>query len=316
MVYGWIALTLFFLTAKGYSGKRISGCVRRPEDPFLFNFLRMIFCILIGALLVVAEGSLPYLRIEGGMLAICLLAGVANAAFLVGWMAAVQKNSMVSVDVGMTLGSLLPALLCFLLFGEPISIPKLLGFLLVLIAAVILADRSDRSQKKGGRLGILLLILAAIGDGMTGFVQQLYRQFYSETGSFTHGVIYPKTVYHFYTYVFSALALFAFLLVKALLKKGKRVDAPSEAEPRRALPIRVILHILAMAICLFAANYLQTVITTNCGMSSQILFPLLKGGCLITVSFVAMIFFGERITKRTVLGLLFALAGIATMNLL
>ena len=317
MVYGWIAVTLFCLTAKGYSGKRVSGYVSRASDSFLFTLLRMVFCILIGAFLVVLEGSSSYLLPEAGMLFICALAGIVNAAFLVGWLAAVQKNAMVSVDVGMTLGSLLPALLCALLFGEAISLPKLLGFALVLVATVILAGR-EKQKKEASRLGILFLVLAALGDGLTGFVQQLYRQLYTEGGSFTHGVFYPKSIYHFYTYVFTALVLLAVLLVQWIRTQKATHDISEEglSEPRKALPLRVVWHVFLMAVCLFAANYLQTVITANYGMSSQILFPLLKGGCLITVSFVAAIFFGERITKRTVLGVLVALAGIVSMNLL
>ena len=71
-----------------------------------------------------------------------------------------------------------------------------------------------------------------------------------------------------------------------------------------------------MAVCLFAANYLQTVATNDLGLSSQMLYPILKGGCLITVNFTAMIFFGERITKRSVIGSLVALFGIVIMSVL
>lgn len=316
MVYVWVAVTLLCLTIKGYSGKRISGYVQCPKDSFLFNLLRMTFCILIGAALLVAEGAYPYLAAEPGMLGICLLAGISNAAFLVGWLAAVQKNSMVSMDVGMTLGSLLPAILCAILFQEAISFPKMLGFALILCATVILAGKRKQTDHRGSRSGILLLVLAAVGDGMTGFVQQLYRQFYTEAGDFTHGVFYPKTVYHFYTYVFSALALLLVLITERILSNRKTQSSVREEPSKTNLPLRVILHIFTMAVCLFAANYLQTVVTTNYGMSSQVLFPLLKGGCLITVSFVAMFFFGEKITRRTVLGMVIALAGIVTMNLL
>jgi multidrug transporter EmrE-like cation transporter len=47
-----------------------------------------------------------------------------------------------------------------------------------------------------------------------------------------------------------------------------------------------------------------------------VLYPLLKGGCLVTVNIVAMLFFGEKITKRSVLGTTVALAGVVVMNVL
>ena len=71
-----------------------------------------------------------------------------------------------------------------------------------------------------------------------------------------------------------------------------------------------------MAICLFAANYFQTVATNDYGMSSQMLYPIIKGGCLITVNFTAALCFGEKLTLRCVLGSLVALAGIISMSVL
>ena len=248
------------------------------------------------------------------MLGICLLAGLSNALFLVAWLTAIQKNTMVSMDVGMTMGSLLPAVLCACLFGEAIAPAKLLGFALILAATAILAGRSKKAEK-GSLLGILLLILATVGDGMTGAVQQLYRQYYSESGDFTHGVIYPKTVYHFYTYVFSALILIIVWIVFRLLTK-KRDEAEEDPRLLPKIPVKVVGYIFIMAVCMFTANYLQTVATNNFGMSSQVLYPILKGGCLITVNFVAAIFFGERVTVRTVLGSATALGGMILMNVL
>ena len=314
MVYGIVGLTLLCLTVKGYCGKRTSGCVRSMGDSALFNLLRMLFCMLIGGVLVLAEGSLSFLRLEPGMLGICLLAGLSNALFLVAWLNAVQKNTLVSMDVGMTMGSLLPAILCACLFGEAIAPSKLVGFALILGATVILAGHSKK-DKKGSFLGILLLILAAVGDGMTGAVQQFYRQYYSESGNFTHGVIYPKTVYHFYTYVFSALILLLVWIVFRLLTKKEDI-AKQDHRLLPKIPVKVVGYIFIMAVCMFTANYLQTVATNNFGMSSQVLYPILKGGCLITVNFVAAIFFGEKVTVRTVLGSATALGGMILMNVL
>ena len=71
-----------------------------------------------------------------------------------------------------------------------------------------------------------------------------------------------------------------------------------------------------MAISMFAANYLQTVATNDFAMPSQVLYPIIKGGSLIAVNFTAMIFFGEKITPRSVVGSLVALAGMIFMNVL
>ena len=147
MVYGVVALTLLCLTVKGYSGKRTSGYVKDATDSVRFSLLRMIFCMLIGGALLLLEGAGKFLKIETGMLGICLLAGISNALFLVCWLSAVRKNSMVSMDVGMTLGSLLPAVFCAALFGEELSPWKMLGFAMIVAATVILAKPGNTTRK-------------------------------------------------------------------------------------------------------------------------------------------------------------------------
>ena len=315
MVYLTVAAVLFCLTLKGYCGKRLSCFVRSTKDTCSFNLVRLLFCILIGGAMVFMEGSEKLLIIEPGMVAICAFSGFSNAAFLVLWMLAIRKNSMVSVDVGLTLGAIIPSALCTLIFGESFSVPKMIGFAMILFATVVLSGTAERGEKKSF-VGILLLVLAALGDGATGFSQQLYKHCYTEGGSRAE-TYYPKTVFHFYTYVFAAIALFAVLVwFYAVDKRKESRKTKDEEESSGVLSIRAVMHVFIMAICLFTANYLQTVVTNDMGMSSQILYPILKGGCLITVNFTAMLFFGEKITKRSIAGSLVALCGIITMSIL
>ena len=317
MVYGVIAVALLCLTVKGYCGKKTGVAVRDTADSYLFNLLRMIFCIVIGIGFVFIDGAHTSLGIEPGMVGVCAFAGVANAAFLVGWLLAIQKNTMVSVDVSLTLGSLLPSLLCLAFFGEEISIPKMIGFGLILAATFILAGY-NKKVAGGGLMGALLLVFAALGDGLSSFAQQLYKHFYTPEGLNFTGREYPKSVYHFYTYAFAAVALLLFFAVCVALdaKKARKENRAFSLKKKITVSPGVVAYIAVMAVCLFAANYLQTVATSDFKMSSQMLYPIIKGGCLITVNFVAMIFFKEKITVRSAIGSVVALGGILCMSLL
>ena len=315
MAYVMILLILLCNATKGYCGKHVSSSVKNAGDSFQFSLLRMLLCTLIGLVLIIVEGSQRFLMVEQRMLWICILSGVANATFLVGWLLAVQRTTMVAIDVSLTLGSIIPSILCAILFGEAISLPKMFGFALILVATFVLAGHADQG-KRIGLIGILLTLLATVGDGMCGFAQQLYKQFYTEAGSFANGLYYPKAVFHFYTYIFSGitfLLLFVFYRLRDAKKAGSKDMGKALAV---SIPVKVMLHILIMAICLFAANYAQTLATSDYGMSSQVIYPVLKGGSLIVVNFTAMIFFGEKITVRSLCGSLIALAGIVSMSIL
>ena len=298
MPYIILLITLFFLSLKGYCGKKTCTYVQGPQDAVLFNMVRLLICVAIGLIVIIHQGALEYLRIDGKMAALCLVAGISNAAFLVGWMMAVERNPLVTVDVTLTLGSIIPAVLCAVLFAEPILPQKMLGFGIIVGASAVLSGHHVSSAGKRSLGSILALVIAVCGDGLTSFCQQLYGRFAS---------FYPKSVYHFYTYVFAALALmicYGYFRLKAPVKhEGCHIRKP-------------LLHIAIMALCLFAANYLQTVLSGDYGMPSQILYPAIKGGCLITVNLTAMLFFGEKPTKYSILGSLMALAGIIAINAL
>ena len=201
--------------------------------------------------------------------------------------------------------------------SRPFSVPKMIGFAMIICATAVLAG-NNKSGTKNSFGGIILLSLSAVGDGMSGFAQQLYKQYYTDAGS-RASIYYPKTVFLFYTYVFASLVLLAFMIKDYVLyvKSTKHsVSEQGHTISRHLVPNRALSHIFIMAVCMFAGNYIQTVVTNDYEISSQMLYPIIKGGCLITVNFVAMIFFGEKITKRSILGSLIAIIGIVAMSIL
>ncbi len=311
MVYLVVLLALFFNAAKGYSGKKVSIQATHTEDAYLFSTIRMAICMAIGFVLMLFDGGA--IPVSGGMLAVCLLSGLANLAFLIGWMLAVQHNALVTVDVTLTLGSIIPAVLCAFFFAEPIKLPKMAGFALIVIASAILSKFNKTGPKKTFG-GILWLIMALLGDGMISFSQQLYTKFYQEGGAFAGETVYPMSVFHFYSFVCCFLAVLMILVV-LLLKR----PAPYRREYCKNIGASLRptwIHIGIMASFLFATNFLQTLATGVMGMPSQILYPIVKGGALIINSATGMVFFGEKITKRSILGMIVAFGGIILINVL
>ena len=299
MEYILILIVLLCLALKGYCGKKTSQAVALIGDAFRFNFTRMLFCLVIGTVPVLVEGA--GFAIDWRMAAICLLSGAMNVGFVVFWIFAVRKIALVTVDAALTLSSILPAVLCLVLFGTPVKWESLLGFALIFGAACLLASYS-RQQKGGFSLGaFLLMVLAAICDGLMAFSQQLYRRYCAD---------YSNTVFQFYTFLFATL-IFAVILVSWRASGKEKPSAESTARFKKAVPLIVI-----MAGCLFAASYLQTFVTSAYGVNPDYLYPVIKGGCLVISNCMGTLFFGEKITVKSVIGSLITTAGIAVMSLL
>ena len=345
MGYLFLIITLILFSVKGFCGKKTSTDIVLPTDPLLFNFLRMLLCILIGFFMILLDRARPQMGVDPRLLLITFFAGAANVAFLVGWILAVRRIPLVTMDVALTIGSLLPAVLCLILFDEEISVPKMIGFGLILVATVVLSGYGGSTGKRAGFLGAALAVIATLGEGLSSFCQQLYKQYFTEGGSRFVGVAYANSVYQFYTYVFVAvLLLLIFVGVAAYGRKkecacdgdqrpdggGKTSDAQYGKSPdgcgktsnaqyvKRLLASckRPFPYIVIMAICLFGGNYLQTAATVTYGMSPQVLYPVIKGGCLVTVTITAMLFFNEKPTRRSIIGSAIALSGSVLMSVL
>lgn len=314
MAYVFVSLSLIFLTVKGYLGKKTSTCVSNSGDAVLFSLVRMLLCIIIGLVPVAFDNAWSFLALDGGMAAICLLVGAANAVYISSWILAVQDNAMVTVDVMLTIGSIIPAVLCHILDWERLRMPKVLGFLIVILATVILAGGSKKVRKKKSFWVILLPILSAVGEGMVSFSQQLYKQYYSSSDALA-GKMYPMSIYHFYTYVIASLFLLVFFVVYRQVSVSKMKAAGTYEHVSCLAPLKKTFWFIAMmAVCMFVAAYFQTEATSNHGMSSQVMYPLIKAGSLVLNAFMAQFAFGEKITRRRVLGVLIALVGIIVMN--
>jgi drug/metabolite transporter (DMT)-like permease len=307
MAYLFLVIALACLSVKGYCGKKTSTDIKTSTDPLLFNLLRMLLCIVIGFVMILIDGATTQMSVEPLMLWITAGAGAANAAFLICWILAVRRIPLVTMDVSLTIGSILPAVLCLILFNVPISPYKMIGFGMILLATLVLSGYGKSVGRRPGVLGVLLAVIATLGEGLSSFCQQLYKQYFTAEG----GVTYENSVYQFYTYVFAAAILLLVFLGLAIYGYRKKEKEPKSQYVRGLFASckHPFPYIVVMAICMFAANYLQTAATTVYGMTSQELYPVIKGGCLVTVNLTAMLFFNEKPTWRSITGSVIALGG-------
>lgn len=315
--YLFIVIALLAGATKGYCGKKTSGYVLETKDALLFNSVRMMLCILVGFFLILAQGNIAGLAMRKDLTAVTAFSGAANAFFVVSWMLAVRKNTYMMVDVALMIGCIIPAIGCAVFFDEPISGTKMIGFALLLAAVVLMAGYNNRLKGKMSPLGVILLVITGFSEGMLSFTQQIYKfRVQDETAT--------PAVYNFYMYLFSALLLllFFFLFVLYDRKRPAKKSGDSKEENKAGNKegkgglLHVIPYIIVMAVCLFANSYFQTLATTVGTVPSQVLYPVMKGGSLILSTAMSAAFFGERVTKWSILGTVTAFAGLICINLL
>lgn len=295
MGYLVLFLGLICCAAKGYCGKRQSAFVTDTRDAMLINLIRMGCCTVFGLLVVLLTEGAGALIIGGAGLPVVLLSGISNAVVVVTWLLAVRGCAYMLLDVFATASVIVPMVVCLFLYGEQIRPIQWFGFALLITAVTVMCSYS--AGIKGRKLSaadLAVLLIFTVFSGTTDLSYKLFVNVCPDSS---------KSVFNLYSFFLAGLLLAAALpFVKK--KKGK---APFR--PKKVLP-----YIVVMAILLFAVNFSKTYASSV--LPAVQVFPLFQGGILILASLVAATFFGEKLTVKSVVGMVMTLAALVIINLL
>lgn len=300
MGYLFCLLALLVGVTKGYCGKKTSGTVITLPGTMLFNAVRMLICIPIGFLCVLIYTNSPALAVDGRTMLISVLSGAATSCFVVSWIACVRKGAYMMVDVFLTLGVIVPVVLCRIFFDEAVRWNQILGILLLVTAAYIMCTYNKSIGKEKIRpSSILLLTFCGAANGLTSFSQKWFR--YESTAD--------VSLFNFYTYIFSAVILIACWMTV-------RMENPGETGGKLAGKdlIRLGGYVTVMSLCLFLHSLFSTMAAGY--LTSSQLYPLMQGGSLVLSMLMSALFFGEKINLRCIIGIGITFAALLCINLL
>lgn len=351
--YLFILLALFAGAAKGWCGKKTSFLMKEPADAAAFNALRMLLCIPIGFVFLLIEHSVPGLLLTPGALGLSVFSGACNAMFVVVWLFAVRHNAYMTVEISLMMGCLIPTFGTALLFSEPIHAAQIIGFVLLTAAVVLINGYNRQISGKKTAGDIVLLVLSGTAEGLCGLSQQFYKHWVLPVCPSCTSAVFSFYTYVF-AFLCLLLVLAGFRIAgkrrgaegvsaetapaagasaadisaAGISAAGTSVAGTSVADTSargasaKGGTVRGFLgkvrpaagYIAVMALCLFCHSYFQTLATAVFGMSSQVMYPLLKGGSLVFSTAMAALFFGEKLTKRSALGIVTAFLGLLFIN--
>ncbi len=309
MGYLLLALSLFFGATKGFCGKKTSKYTTRMFDAVCANVLRMFLCIVIGFFTVAASSGLSALAIDGRIFAISLLSGVSTSVFVVSWLFAVQKGAYMMIDVFCMLGLTVPIIGSLFCFGETVRFTQWLGIAVLLVASLIMCSYNNSIKTKLTASSAALLLICGFSSGATDFSQKLFSKY-------SAGV--STSVFSFYTYLVS----FAVLLVCIPFLKPKSSSILKEAPKSASALLKeaawtlkpIFGFIVIMSACLFLNSYTKTLAAGYDYLPSAVLYPLSWGISLLLSTAMSALFFGERLTAKSVVGVLLAFVGVVVVN--
>ena len=300
MGYLFLSLALAAGITKGYCGKRTGGAIAHSSDSMVMNSLRMGLCVIIGFLLILAQGELSLLSGDIAVMWISLLSGVATATFVVAWLLSVRSGAYMMVEVFLLIGVIVPITLCRVFLNEPITLRQIIAIGILVVAVYIMCtyNASVKGKLKPGAIAVLLL--CGLGNGFADFSQKLFVKV-RPTASIA--------VFNLYTYLFAG----AVLLIACIV--FRRADRKRGAELRAPLAVikPIWVYVLIMAICLFAHSFFKT---RAAGYLDAVqLYPLSQGASVLLSLLMSSLLFGEKINLRCIIGVVLSFAALLMINL-
>ncbi len=295
MGYLCLALALAAGLAKGGCGKSVSRDVKSLGDCLLVNLIRLFFCAAVGLVMLIAAGSSP--RLDWSALPLYLFAGFCMSLFCVCWMFAYRTEAYLFLNVFSMLGTVITCLFDTLIYKTALTGFDLLGIALLLCAVWILSLYSKSLKGKLTKKGIVILVLGCLGSAGADFSQKMY----------VRSVGGDAATFNFWLYLAGTVLLAAAFL----LALGNKSRPPLT---RILTDGRHIGICFAIAFFLYVNSAAKTAAAAI--LPSAQIYPVLQGANLILSALMAQIFFGERITKKSALGMVIAFAGVMILNFL
>ena len=289
MGYLFILLSVFANAVKGYCTKQVSNAIENVRDAIHLNLIRNTLCCVIAALFLLLEGDSNLLVFTPVEVLICFVSGGAMAALVVSWALAIKTDAYMLVTACASGSFIIPCIFGFFFLNEQLSLFKFVSFAAIIAALYFLLRYNLSIKGKLGKRQIFLLALVLLSQGLNQTMQKLYVHEITCKGAGT---------YTLYSFFFAALLL---LLAAIPLK--------SPGEIRQHPLIRGNMkYVVLMSLGLFGASYFQTLAAAS--VEAFILYPLTNALSLIAGSLMASLFFRERISKDSVLGVIFVLVAL------
>ena len=291
--YIFLIIILLLRVPQNFSSKKTGGLVTNSQSYFLYGTYSYTLAGLIAFVMLLFDGmsgfSLPAVGISA-------LGAVSLAVSLFCSIEALKSGVMVLAAMAGSAGLLLPCIAGIFMFNEPMKPMQFIGIALLIFSGWLLIGYSKEQTGSFTPRTLLLLIGSMLSNGSVMLAQKMFSKYLPDTS---------VSIFSFLTFGLIGIGMFIGLVPSLLSQSGRAKIA--------AVPKPVFLYGTISSIILLAINQLATLAGRN--VPSAIMFPINDGGATIITAITAAIFFKEKLTVRSVCGLILGIGSLIVINL-
>lgn len=299
MGYFFFALAIFAGLAKGFFGKKTSDFITNFEYAVLASEIRLFYCLIFGILILLPEvikNGLNIFIMNNILWLVCICSGILTASIIILWLIIVRENAFCLMEIFSLIGVLLPVILSGILYNEKIMLTQWLSLAVLLIAVILISSYNNQTKTKFTLKSIFLLIVFSVFNGLSDFTQKTFANISKGTVS--------VSVFNYFTY----LVAFVFLLIIHFIIRKKDTK-----KKKIIINKTMYIYVVIMALML----YLNTFFKTLCAnyLTSVQIYPVYQGMILVFSTIMGALFFREKLTLKSCIGILLVLMALFAIYL-
>ena len=299
-MYGLLVLCFLLHFPNVWLNKLASKDTGNTKVLFEFSLYTAIISMVTGLIMLFIEKQA--LSFDFVTISTSLLFGIMLAVCSVATFYAFRVTSVAIVNMSATSSVIIPCIVGMVFFKEQVSIGKIVGIILFLIAAYFITASNDKSSKTFTLKSLVACIIVFVTSGIGSISMQLFSQY-------STGV--SDSLFMFYSYAFNSLILFAFVFV--LSQKEKREKFLEESSRAVVFSKKLILLGAVISVITFALQQINVVLANE--IPAAVLFPVLKSGSLIFGAVVGWAFFKEKLSVKNIIGIVCCISALIVLNL-
>ncbi len=292
--YIFLIIILLLRFPQNLFSKKASSIVTDTPTYFLYGAYSYLLAGVIAFVLLLFSGISG---ITPTAIGISALASASLALNLYCNLEALKSGVMVLASMAGSAGLLLPCIAGIFMFDEPMSPMQFVGIFLLIFSGWLLIGYSKEQTGSFTPRTMLLLLGSMLSNGSVMLAQKMFSQYLAET---------DVSVFSFLT--------FGLLGVGMLMGLIPCLHNRAERQKLATVPKKLYLYGTVSSVVLLTINQLATIAGHT--VPSVIMFPINDGGATIITAVTAAVYFKEKLTVRSVCGLILGIAALMVINLL
>jgi len=291
--YIFLIIILLLRIPQSLLNKKTSSLVTSAPRYFVYCSYSYVLAGLIAFVLMLTEG-LPTFSLPA--FAISALGALSLALSIYFSLESLKRGVMVLSSLAGSAGLLIPCIAGIFMFGEQMKPMQFLGVALLIFAGWLLIGYSKTQTGAFTLKTLLLLIGSMLSNGTVMLSQKMFSKYLPDMSA---------SVFSFYT----------FSLLGAGMTVGLILNTATEEKRReiKTAPRMLFAYGTVLSVILFIINQLATIAARN--VPSAVMFPINDGGATIISAVTGACFFKEKLTKRSVAGLILGIVSLMIINL-